>query len=163
MWITQQILTRSIAWLAAIAISLQGVPLSACGCSSSAVASLSSCCGGTDAVAEADCCGVSGALESQESLCCSSESTLSRDCSCSAGCQCGEDCQCGEKSETPAAPTTPPEESNSPERVLADAVETASYTVTEFLAETRQRPVSSTGIFPPTALDNCVVLCRFIL
>ena len=193
MWITQHIAARTFVWLAALAIPMQGVPSTACGCTSNATCSneaeqsqncccassptafsetASSCCS-QEAVGTCRCtgakvcrCGEASACHQQSRTCCSRNKTSNSCClsnDSKTGCSCGDNCQCG-KSNTPAEPVAPPVENSSPERNLVDSTAAASF-------ETAYLPSKTTswhsdlcfGVDVLSALGRCVTLCRFTI
>jgi len=163
MWTTQNIAARTFVWLATLAIPIQGLPSSACGCTqapvcaSEVIASPCSCTG------EKMCrCGVASSCCQPKTSCCSSKTSSAASCQCGDQCQCGDNCHCGESS-VPTKPKAPPVEKNSPERIVTDAAAAASFGAVFLPSTTRQHLDLSAGAHALTAHDCCVALCRFTL
>jgi len=144
---TRHILGRTLVWLAVVAIPLESLPAAACGCTSSVACSAPAgcCCTG----AKVCKCGATSAS------CCSRGAS-------ETGCSCGDNCQCSQNS-TPAKPVVPPVESSSSERILADSTAAAFLATVCLPSSTRQHLDLHAGANALTALDCCVILCRFTL
>jgi len=183
MRITQSTTTRAYVWLAAVTMPLQGLPLTACGCTGveqrSVAVSISEVGCGPEVVSS--CCSqplageypvvngtVSRCGETGQSRhsCCSGESFTGSGCNCDCsrqgGCQCGDDCQCA-KNSIPTEPVIPPVESNSLERFATDSTSVASFAMAYQPSLSRQLLELNASANVLTALDSCVALCRFTL
>ena len=151
MFTTRHFASRTLIWLAALAIPSQGLPSKSCGCTDS-----KACCqsagqvldsGARNPADHGTCCRSHHGGEGKRSCC--SHSSVDGD----SPCQCGMNCRCGENEQpTPAAP---PVENDSTEKISADAVSTAALVVCPSFASNRHL-----GFFDEaaasTALDRCV-------
>jgi len=189
MWMTKHIIGRTLVWLAAVTIPVQGLPAAQCGCSSSgqtleeANEKSSACCAGNLIATnrpEAYCCsqpiagrcpctgaevcrcGETSSYCQQRPACCSVGDASGSSCQCGTGCQCGDNCQCNQDS-VPAQPAIPPVENSSTERILTNSAATASCGIVYLPSATRQHLDLHAGANALTALDCCVALCRFTL
>jgi hypothetical protein len=188
MWITRHIFGRTLVWLTAVTLPVQGLPAAHCGCISSGQSLKTNgespdCCAGNLIATnrpEINCCsepsagrcpctgaevcrcGETSSCCQQRLACCSAGDASGSSCQCGTGCQCGDNCQCG-KNNVPAEPAIPPVENSSPERILADSVGAAAFVTFYLPATTRQRLDLHAGADALTALDCCVALCRFTL
>lgn len=162
MWITQQLVARSLVWLATVAIPVQGLSTTTCyGCNSGMA------CSSSFSAAQTSCCSqqVAGSWQPENCACCSGNEAGSSCCSSdnsTTGCSCGDNCQCG-TSNVPAEPVAPPVENNSSERILADSIEAASFATVSLPSTTRQQSNVHVGVNSLTAHESCVILCRFML
>jgi len=160
MWITQQLVARSLVWLATVAIPVQGLSTTTYyGCNSGMV------CSSSFSAAQASCCSqqVAGSWQPGNCACCSGNEAGSSCCSSdnsTAGCSCGDNCQCGQ-SNIPAKPAVPPAGNSSPERIFVDSTATASSAVVYLASTTRPPSNGQAGAGILSALDRCVTLCRF--
>lgn len=157
---TKQIATRTLIWLAAILIPLQGIPAPACGCFASNECSQSStqirsCCCSEEAVSQGQCC-CSRREAGATHPCCSGVSS-GQDSTSQVACN----CQCGKTNQD--IPATPPVENNQLEKVLTDAPVVSSLGTTYQPKATSQQGVVSSVATPLAALDRCISLCRFSL
>lgn len=173
MWITKYTAARTMIWLAAFAVPVQGLPPEACACTKAATAD---CCANRQASprrcpctgAEVCRCGESSPCQKSSHSCCSEQKiapSCCPDCCCSSGCNgkcaCGPNCQC-RKNDAPKALETPPTENeNSTERIVADANSAGLLTDLYIPSTTRQHLRFYTVAAALGALDRCVVLCRF--
>lgn len=180
MWISEHIVARTLIWLAALAIPVQGLSWPTCGCTKSATCSVSGegqasgCCahsksraGRCPCTGAAVChCGEASPCHKPAHACCSKRNSTPSccHCCCSKGnrgtCPCGANCQCG-KNNAPEVPATPPNQNQSPERIVADGV-TVGCSADLNLADTTSQHVDvCVGATAISALDRCVILCRF--
>lgn len=160
MWITRNIIARTLIWLAAITLPVQSLPAMSCGCDSGR-----NCCTG----GKSKKCGCSAKRVRESRSCCAAprDKTARSCCSKAKACQklhctCGTSCQCC-KGQLPK-PVTPPSEDNATQKVTSDSSLTISPLATVFEPEARQRPRDVT--FGPdclAALERCISLCRFAL
>lgn len=160
MFTTRPITTRTLNWLAAISILLQGLPAVSCGCTAS------STCGQTSAPSHTCCCSSEDINKGQ---CCCSRKEAGSAQSCCGGVSSNQDstsrdgcnCQCGKTQQNP--PATPPTENDQLEKLVTDSLALTSLaTVSQPQTVLRQRVVSSDAI-AFAALDRCISLCRFSL
>lgn len=171
MWITNNIAARTLIWLAAITIPVQGLPAAPCGCiggKSCCQRQVAGSCGCTGA--KVCRCGETGPRRTPAKSCCvarleketcrsTSGSTSSKGCAC----QCGTNCQCGSSKE-PREPATPPVEHNNPtEKVVSDSLAVVSVATVYQSRFTRRSPDASVELDARAALDRCAALCRFTL
>lgn len=148
MWIIYNIAARTLIWLAVIAIPVQSLPASSCGCSSGGT-----CCQGEQK--PSSCCSAKknhGKTSVTHSCCGESQRDQDSPCNCEVNCQCG-------KSEQPK-PATPPVENNAPEKAASDSV--SMIPIHHPQTPQPHRDVS-TAIDGLVALNSCVSLCRFTL
>ncbi|QDV73791.1 hypothetical protein Spa11_19900 [Botrimarina mediterranea] len=185
------IAARTLVWLAAIAMPLQGVQTSACGCTNSSTQASNAthsggparCCGKptTGACpctgAELCRCGKDSSCCQPKASCCSTALPKCSGASCchgrsccsggseetsNNGCSCGDNCQCGQ-SDSPSQPSTPPAEDTPTERVLlALTMPSAPNGVALSLPERCRFDFLALAASLP-AVDRCVSLCRFTL
>lgn len=183
MYITHHIAARTLIWLAAIAIPMQGVPTVACNCSRvthspKEIEPSQGCCSSASQQGLCRCpctgatvchCGEDSSCKQQTHSCCS-ESPEKKSC-CSGGtcpccaegnCSCGANCQCG-KSSAPTEPVCPPVENNSPERIIADSTALVSLATIYQPCPTRHYLSVSADSALLTSLDRCITLCRFTI
>jgi hypothetical protein len=162
MFSNKHMAARTLIWLAAFAIPVQGLPAASCGCTDS-----KACCGGNEQrqrcccsaekVREGQCCCARREAESGHTCC--GQAKSSHD----SGCKCGINCQCGKAKQSQPATPNPPE-NNSAEKTVCDAVSAVSV-----FAVVHQPPVllhrneGSVESDAFTAQDRCVSLCRFTL
>ncbi len=183
MWITQHLAARTLVWLAAVAIPMQGVASARCGCSSvkacsnKAVQSTGCCCAsGQPGRNRCPCtgakvcrCGETSSCHKQAHACSSGQCAKASCCSgccCSptrdGTCPCGANCHCG-KNNAPTAPATPPVERNSPERIVASSVAVTSLAMVSISDSSRQYLDFCSEGSALAASERCVLLCRFTL
>ena len=175
MWITEHIAARTLIWLAAVAIPVQGLPPAACACTK--VVSETCCASSQNSPGRCPCmgaeicrCGESSRCHKPSPSCCSEQNaapSCCHSCCCSRDsngtCPCGSHCQCG-KNDAPKAPATPPtENNNSSERIVADATSAGSFADLYNPDMTQRNLDFNAGAAALGALDRCVVLCRFTL
>ena len=166
MWITKHILGRTLVWFAAIVIPMQGMPSTACGCSTAkcllqseqshdCTKSSRCCCTGA---AVCLCSKVSPCHQQQASCCsgCCSKTLSSSDCACGTSCQCGSQ-------DGPSNPVAPPVENSSVERIVAGSVVSAPFETFALTSTARQSLDGHASIDVKTARSCCVTLCRFTL
>ncbi len=183
MWITQHIAARTLVWLAAMVIPVQGFPSVACGCTRDTTAieesvSSQACCNATSQTTSSRCpctganicrCGEDSSCKRQDRTCCSARTALHSCCSgsgcacCAEGtCSCGANCQCGNNN-APTNPVAPPVENNSNERIVADSTALASLATIYQPCPTRHQLDVSAGTDASSSLDRCITLCRFTI
>ena len=184
MSMTRNITTRTLIWLTAILVPVQGLPAAACGCASGKrcdqkVEQSSNCCGASssDAAATHNCCqsqstgacrctGAKVCRCGENSDCKSAESCCGTDACCSneggSACSCGTNCQCG-SNHMPEKPVAPPVENNTAEKVASDSVLTVSLSTVYEPPAARRTPQTSVETDVLAALDRCAALCRFTL
>ena len=156
MFTTRTIATRTLIWLAAISVPVQGLPAAPCGCIGSKACSQSkessgSCCSTNKARGGQRCC--AGPQENAGHSCCSAGEK--------SGCQCGINCQCGATQNQ--APAPPPVEQSQTEKVLNDAFATVSIATVGHSRTTQHHGNTAADANASAALDRCVSLCRFTL
>jgi hypothetical protein len=174
MWIAKYTAARTLIWLAAFAVPVQGLPPAACGCTKTAA---TNCCerspisaGRCPCTGAQVCrCGESSSCHNPSPTCCSKQNAAPSCCHCcsssgnSGTCPCGSNCQCG-KSNAPEAPATPPtENNNSSERIVADATSAGSFAGLYSPDMTQRNLDFNVRAAALGALDRCVVLCRFTI
>ena len=160
MWITRAITARTLIWLAAITVPVQGLPAASCGCNGGTTCcnarQSQGCCCSAEKVREGRCCCARREAESGRSCCGKAKSSHD------SGCQCGVNCQCGKaKQSQPATPN--PSENSSAEKIASDAASAVSVVAVyqpPLLPRGNKEPVQSDAF---TAQDRCVSLCRFTL
>jgi hypothetical protein len=187
MWITRHIAARSLVWLAAVTVPMQGLPAASCGCTSGKICcqqdgqSTDCCCSrspdASGPTSRKCCCcqqGTTGACAcTGAKICrCNADSPCRKSpektCCCqssSAGdsvCKCGPNCQC--RQTKPPQPATPPvQTNNSTVKALSQSSSPAGV-ATIYEAQVPQRhndvPLEADAL---TALDHCVLLSRFTL
>ena len=159
MWITRNITARTLIWLAAVTVPVQGLPAPSCGCTGGEACCkqqhVRGCCCSARKVRERCCCCAS--LQAGAGSSCCSEAESGQDSSCN----CGLDCQCGKA--TQQEPATPPVEDNQTEKVVGDSLTTTTRATFGQPQTTRRREYESAGVVAVTALDRCTSLCRFTL
>jgi len=156
---TKHIAARTLIWLAAIAIPVQGLPTASCACTGSNACCRENeqrqgCCCSAEKVRGGRCCCARREAESGHSCC--SKAKSSHD----SGCKCGINCQCGKAKQSQPATPTPPE-NNSAEKITSDVASTVSVVAVyqpAVLPRGNERSVQSDAI---TAQDRCISLCRF--
>ena len=139
MWTTHNIAARTLIWLAVIAIPVQSLSASSCGCSSS-----KSCC--QDGPRASSCCDHLDKTSATKTCCGKPQNAQDSPCHCGANCPCGKGRQ--------PKPTMPPVEKNTPEKVAIDSV--SMVTPPQSQATQRHRDAL-------VALNSCVSLCRFTI
>lgn len=155
---TRHTAARTLIWLAALAIPVQGLPASSCGCTGGKaccreVGQRPGCCCAAERVREARCCCARRETEAGQSCCGKAQSGPD------SGCRCGTHCRCGKTSQpTPATPT--PVEHDSMEKLVSHAASTVSVdSVDQHLVMPRRNEgARESGAF--TAQDRCIRLCR---
>ena len=160
MWITRGITARTLLWLAAITVPVQGLPAASCGCNGGTTCCKArqsqDCCCSAEKVREGRCCCACGEAESGHSCC--SKAKKSND----SGCKCGMNCQCGQAKQSQPATPTPPE-NNSAEKIASDvatAVSVVAVYQPPVLPSGNERSVQLDAF---TGRDRCISLCRFTL
>ncbi len=160
MWITKNTTVRSLIWLAAITVPVQGLPAASCGCTGG-----KTCC--KKEQFKGCCC--LAAKDREGRYCCAKQQPAATHSCCSkAGsgqdlaCKCGFNCPCGKTSrQTPATP--PVENNNQTEKAASDSLATNSVAIVDQLQITQRHQDASGVAEALTALDRCVSLCRFTL
>lgn len=161
MWRTNNnIALRTLVWLAALALPVQAIPASSCGCSRGVsgcqAGQRGQCCCSADTVQQGACC--CGRTKTESGPSCCKRAVTSRD----SGCKCGVNCQCGKAQQPPPAAPAPTE--NSPaekitcEMALAPFATVGSQTIATPSGDTQ--PLESDA---RTAQEHCVCLCRLTL
>lgn len=153
MSITRNIVARTLIWLAALTVPVQGLAAASCGCT------------GGKAHSEAKPStggGCSTRKASDSPLCCGERrQDAGQSCCGNSTCQCGLSCRCGETKQQ--QPVTPPAEQNQSEKVANDSLATASIATACPTQTTRRHEDASADANALAALDRCVSLCRFTL
>lgn len=160
MRITKHIAARTLIWLVAIAVPVQGLPAASCGCPRSISCCQKTgqskvCCCSAEQVRAGRCCCTQRTGKVVQSSCCKAQ------CWANSSCRCGVNCRCGETE--PPSPAALPVENSPTRNSVSDAVSTISVTA-GYQPQLSRRPndtSAETGLF--TALDRCVSLCRFTL
>ena len=150
---------RTLIWLAAMTLPVQGLSAVPSGCTSR------SCCQKNEP--SAGCCAVEKVVEGHRCCndkratpaksCCTGKSC----CPCGSHCTCGPYCECG-KAKRPM-PATPPVENKRPEQVTNDLVSTGSIATVYQPQVTYPCDDASSESGHLAALDRCISLCRFML
>lgn len=181
MWITEHIAARTLIWLAALAIPVQGMSSPTCGCMNSTTSSVrtegspdSCCASGSSKSRHCPCtgaevchCGEASPCHKPAHACCSKRSATPSCCHCCCSkdsnetCPCGANCQCGKKDRS-EVPATPPVENHSPNRIVADAVTVGCYAEFNLAEATSQHLDVCVWASAISALQRCVILCRFM-
>lgn len=159
MWRTNNnIALRTLVWLAALALPVQAIPASSCGCSRGVsgcqAGSRGQCCCSAETVQQGTCC--CGRTKTESGPSCCKRAVTSRD----SGCECGVNCRCGKAQQPPPA-TTPTE--NTTEMMASDAAIApfAGLDVQTFATPRGDtKPLESDAL---TAQEYCVYLCRLTL
>jgi len=160
MWITRHFASRTLIWLAAIAVPGQMLPTPSCQCSGS-----KACC--RESEHSQHCC---GAIEkSRAGGCCRSQEIAAGRHSCcgrshgeqESQCWCGVDCTCREVQQP--APAQRPVQDSSTAKVVDGAVSTPAVVTDDSQGHLIGRVGRSLGSAAPTAQDRCVGLCRLTL
>ena len=158
MWTTNRFAARTLIWLAAIAVPVQGISAASCGCARSKsciqkneTSNDRRCCTGTQAVARQTCCSAAQP-ETASTCCCSKTSEEQGD----AG-TCGKSCQCSSAEQRPM-PTTLPVDKNMTGKLRADSASTDVITGVD-----QQHGNASSTTDALGAQDRCVSLCRLTL
>ena len=159
MSMTRNINVRTLIWLTAILVPVQGLPAGSCGCTGGKTCckeeqSISCCCSAEKVRAGTCCCGQVRA-EASHSCFCNSRSGQDSTCECGINCQCGKT-----KHQVPA---TPPAETNQAEKVASDSLTTCCVATTCKPQTTQRHEYTSTVVDAIAALDRCASLCRFTL
>lgn len=163
------IAARTLIWLAALTMPVQGISMASCGCCSS-----ESCCASAE---QSACCCCSTARSGNGGRCCAGkrlesgrlqrsiphESGASSCEFCQTGSDrtCGPTCQCGKAQQS--APATPPVESNVAENLAMDLVSSPIVATAYQPQVTRQHDAPSSASDGLAVMDRCVSLCRFTL
>lgn len=159
MWTNQHIAARTLIWLAAIAIPVQGLPAASCACS------VSHPCCQQEKLKDGGC-----ATEKPGDDCCSArrQAALAHDCCCcqrgkDPGCKCGPGCQCGKAK--PTEPAAPPIENDRPtEKVVSGAAFAGLIAaVAPYSRNATPQLDASRELNAASALDRCVILGRLIV
>jgi hypothetical protein len=173
MWTTNSIAARTLIWLAAITIPVQGMPSRSCGCARSKICCQKDgrskgCCCSAEKVREGRCCCADKQATSTGSCCSASRHKAAlRSCCCTARggqdstCNCGSNCQCGTNQQP--RPATPPVENNTAEKMASDSIATVSVATVYQPQTTQRHNHTSTAADALAALDRCVSFCRFTL
>ncbi len=157
MWIIRDITARTLIWLAAIAVPIQGLPAASCGCASgktSCKAAGARCCS-TEKVREGCCCGAHWQVGTVPSCCGKAPSGHDSPCKCGFNCQC-------RKGKLPK-PATPPVAENQTEKMADDSVSTVSVAIVYVSQTTPRRADPFVDADVLTVRDRCASLCRFML
>lgn len=191
MWITRGITARTLIWLAAMTVPVQGLPAASCGCATSdqsrcqTVEQSKRCCATTAVTTKHSCCqeqiagpcrctgakvcrcGDKNPCRERAHACCTERATTHSCCSScdtagESACPCGINCQCGQSKE-PSKPAAPPVENNTAEKVASDSVSTVSLATVVQPPIARRTLDSSAMTDALAALDRCATLCRFTL
>lgn len=159
MWITRTLTARTLIWLAAIAVPVQGLWAASCGCSSSKASCQEErskrCCCSVDKLRAGRCCAARRQATASHSCCSKSESGNESTCSCGIRCQCGKT--------NDQKPATPPAENTTAEKVSSDSTTSLSVETVVPMQFTQRYAVTSFDADSLAALDRCVSLCRFTL
>lgn len=181
MQFAHHIVARTLVWLAAATLPLQGLPVTSCSCTSVTACSVTAeqshgcCCSGKNP-ANCPCtgakvcrCGKASPCQRQDHRNCCTRGArchccLGECCSPARGgpCPCGANCQCG-KNNGPTAPAVPPVEHSSPERIVAATAAAVTFVTVQQASTTRQHSETRAGTDALSALDRCVTLCRFTI
>lgn len=151
------IAARLVIWLIAITMPVQGLPAADCGCSGVCIETESKTDRPTD--------GCALAKREAGDCCCSKQHPVAKPTCCrenlDSQCQCGEDCRCG--TDDLPQPSVPVSQESATEKT-AQAANPANG---EFLLPaprtTGGRFKATLKVNASTALDRCVLLCRFTL
>ena len=161
MWTTKYIAVRSLIWLAALAVPIQGLPAADCGCASS-----KKCCQGYEQ--SAGCC--CSEVKVREGRCCCSGKRVvaERSCCCqvgitpdSSGCNCGSNCPCDQEHQP--EPATPPVENEPSQKVVGEMASAISAPTTYQPDRPQSQHDASLEADFHSSLDRCACLCRFTL
>ena len=157
MWITRDIVARTLIWLAAIAVPVQGLPAASCGCASDKTSCKAgdACCCSAEIVRRGRCCCTTRQVGTAHSCC--SKAAGGQE----SACKCGLNCQCGKPKQP--KPATPPVENNRTEKVASNSFTTVSVAIVYRPETTRRRDGRCAHVDVVTALDRCTSLCRFTL
>ena len=159
MSMTRNITARTLIWLTAILVPVQGLPAASCGCTGGKRCceeeQSQSCCCSAEKVWEGTCCCARLRAEASQSCCCKSH------CGQESSCTCGINCQCGKTKQQ--EPATPPAENNQAEKVASDSLTTSCVATVYQPQTTQQRQDTSAALDAIASLDRCASLCRFTL
>ena len=158
---SRNIAVRSLIWLAALAVPVQGLPAANCGCASG-----KKCCQGYEQSAGCSCCKAKGQVAP---CCCTAKrAVVDRSERCHAtssldspACNCGVDCQCGQDQQP--EPVAPPVENESSQKIvgeIAAAVSPATSCQPDCPHRQHDASIQADSL---TSLDRCACLCRFTL
>lgn len=152
-----QLTARLLIWLAAMAVSVQGIPAIGCGCASDG----ESCC--TGAESQPCCCSNQNPTETASSCCSKTAPQTSSCCGSNEPTRegCGPSCRCGTDSgNVPATPPVPSNESSSTNLIcLPIDWEMTSLSA----AQAKQDAFFAALSAALDAAERCAVLCRFTL
>ena len=156
MWTTRHVAARTLLWLAAMTVPLQGLAATSCGC------------GGVGGNAESPqgCCSVDDA--NHKTCCCAQKRSATHSC-CqpadnqqSSGCTCDVNCSC--RNQSPRTPATPPVENETPtDKIASESLAANPVTIVCIHSDTRRLDAAPSHALALDALDRCVSLCRFTL
>ncbi len=157
----KHIAARSLVWLAAIAIPVQGLPAASCGCTGSSARCpgkppCQRCCCSEKKVRDGQCCGTRPEAKPNHCGCSNQESSYG------SACKCGVTCQCG-KASLPKPTTPPPVQYRIVEKIVSDAVSAISLLATCEPAVVTRDNEACIEFNACTAQEHCVSLCRFTL
>lgn len=157
MWIIKDITARTLIWLAAIAVPVQGLPAAACSCASGKITckAAGACCCSADKVRESRCCRARRQVGTAPSCCGSAPRGHDSPCTCGFHCQC-------RKGKLPT-PATPSAASHQTEKMVGDAVSTISVAKVHRSQTMPRRADEFVDGDVLTAGDRCASLCRFTL
>lgn len=155
---------KALIWAVAVAIPLQGIPASSCGCTIPSEAACDSTCCHKSQDGGHSCCSTHGAGHS----CCSAKHHQGKTCCCrSKGhcdrrhCTCGVNCPCRQGKQTP--PATPPAEQRSLEKVLCSGLACNQAVVSLASAKPLRLSIAPAPFDTASGSDRCISLCRFTL
>lgn len=160
MWTTRSITARTLIWLAAITVPVQGLPATSCGCTSGTsccnARQSQGCCCSAEKVRDGRCCCARREAESGHSCCSKAKSSHDSVCKCGINCQCGK-----AKQSQPATPTQP--ENNSAEKIASDVANAVCVVAADQPPVTPRGSQGAVQSDAFTAQDRCISLCRFTL
>ena len=160
MWKMKRIAARTLIWLVAIAIPVQGLQAASC------ASNCNKCCSQDNE--QSHCCGRSAEKRRDGRPCCALRRvSVSRSCCCKT--QSGQDsrykggvnCQCGKTKEP--KPATLPVDNNPAEKIGGESASTVFVTAVCQPQAPRRQNAASIELDALAALDRCSSLCRFTL
>jgi hypothetical protein len=158
MWFTRHIAGRTLLWLAAIGVPVNGLQAVSPGCSASGACTAQSqhartCACSAQPERSDSCCAARRKQSENHSCCGKTQDTSDTPCKCGIGCRCGKDEQ--------QAPTAPPVENNRPTEKVASACTSVAAPFKTHLSSAKWCQASSCFLEALAALDRCAHLCRF--